>query len=551
MNNNQDNGTNNGGIYSKFQERLRKIRLSRIKRKKQNEEFIQERVKEIREVLGKTQPAKFRTKGIDSVAKGVTVENIKDDTVSKVIVDIRETSVDRNYSRKGVMASNDKDNVVLGKNQSNVFDRNINVNNNVVISNQKDIIIKNDNKEDTRLEDIVKDIRTNKPKVRRSKRVGIGLEDKKDLSIVSKEKKQELLHEIGADIIDKIKESFEDKLDELEVLESELFLLSEKQKSELELKKIKEIKTRINELIEKINLIIDQYNLYKKNYYIDNVIGIDDNIIVDDIIDYRNLLDSFEDEKSFVKEYKALEEFKSLYSNLVEIKEETEKLQIDNEKKIDEYEIRDKKYDNIKLGMVSVLDIDKKCSLEIERQNEKFKDLMSKVDVINREEYVTTHLRGMGELISSSLRYMGMLLISPLTGMLPGIGVQTLAVRRMIGNAYRNLHLESVQHIHYEGINYESEINRNLNDVNYIECLVDDTLSDVKRLKEDFMRIYNSSIPGYEDTLKRINIIEQKLLHNQNKVSLVKNNLKRSKKLNENKLKRVRELNEAEQKRAA
>ena len=57
------------------------------------------------------------------------------------------------------------------------------------------------------------------------------------------------------------------------------------------------------------------------------------------------------------------------------------------------------------------------------------------------------------------------------------------------------------------------------------------------------MSIYNSNIPGYEDTLKNIEKIENKLLHNQNKVFIIKNNLRRSKKLNEDKMIKVRELN--------
>ena len=42
----------NGGILSKFQERLRKIRLSRISKQKKNQEFIDEKVKEIRKSIG-------------------------------------------------------------------------------------------------------------------------------------------------------------------------------------------------------------------------------------------------------------------------------------------------------------------------------------------------------------------------------------------------------------------------------------------------------------------------------------------------------------------
>lgn len=492
----------NGGIYSKFQERLRKIRLSRIRRKQQNDKFIQDRVQDIRKTIQKDTTPGYRA----SIAPQ---PKEKDDSLSEVIIDIRKTTKDREYVKNKVGVSKDE------------------VNSNITIEKNNNIDSK------------IIDIRKNKPKIRRAKRY---ISDIKKENITNKEK-EELLREMGADIVDKIKESFEDKLDELEVLSSELYLLNQQQNNELELKKVEGLKKRINELIKKVNELIDQYNLYKKNYYIDNVIDIDDTIIVDDIINYRYLLDSLDGEKKFVKEYKALEEFKSLYNNLKEVRDETEKLVYSNEEKIEEYEIRDKKYDNIKLGMLSASDTYKKCSSEIEKQNKYFKDLMDKVTTINSKEYTTNHLRGIGNLVNQSLKYMGLMLLSPLVGFVPGIAMQTIATKKMIGNIYKHMHIEEIRHIHYEAINYDSEINHHLCDVSYTENLIDDTLKDVERLKEDFMMIYNSNIPGYDDTLKNIQKIENKLLHNQNKISIVKRNLKNSKKLNEDKLKKVRQLN--------
>lgn len=486
-----NNQSSNGGIYSKFQERLRKIKLSRLKKKRKNKEFIDDKVKEIREVIrnDKTPHYKVSIKGVNSL----------DDVVSN----IRMTAKDRNYGNR---------------------------------------IVGVDVEDDDKLEDTILNIKENKPKLGK-KKVGY-VSKNKNFTNMSRDERTTFLNDMGVDIIDKIRNSFEDKLDEIDVLESELFLLSLEIKSEVELKKAREVKNKINELIDKINVIIDQYNLYKKNYYIDNVIGIDDSIIVDDIINYRTLLDSFDDEKKFVKEYKALDEFKALYSSLVEVKEETERLQKDNEDKIVKFGIRDKKYNNIKLDMIKALDIDKKCSLEIDRQNEYFDRMMEKISKINREEYVTAHLRGLGGLLGNSLKYLGLLFVSPFTGMIPGITMQTIATRRMIANAYNHIHLEEVKHVRYSAINYDSELNHHLTDINYAEDLIDDALRDVDNLRKEFMYIYDSKVPGYEDTLKKINKIEKKLLHSQNKVSIVKKRLYANKKLNSDKLIRVRELND-------
>ena len=374
---------------------------------------------------------------------------------------------------------------------------------------------------------------------------------KSELSAMSIEERKTRLKTLGVEITKKIREGFEEKLDELEVLESELWLLNQQHNSEVELERVREIKKKINDLIDKLNLIIKQYNLYAESYYMDNVIGLDDNVLLDDIIDYRTLLDSFEGEQDFIEEVKALDEFKALYDSLVEIKADTEKLQEENEEKIEEYDIRDKKYDSIKLEMISALDIGKKTDLEVSRQNEYIKRLMEDIEKIDRHEYVTSHLRGVGALLSSSLRYMRALVMSPLSGMIPGIGMQALVARRMIANAYRHLHFEDINHVYYEAIDYDSELNHHLLSVSYVEDMVDGAIKDVSRLREEFMSIYDRRIPGYEDTLKKIGEIEKNLVRSQNRVLLAKKNLKRSKKINENKLVRVRNLNDEAKKNAA
>lgn len=535
-----EQGSSNGGFRSKFQQRLKRMKLLRIfkfkysrdlnKEKESQEQFIAEVINNIKSTSG---GRSYNNKKVgvpneirDNARKvNIVQEEVKDDNLN---IKIESENLDIVEKYGAIVEDESKKKAVRGG----------------VQEDKNTTLVKDDKVNTNVLEDKVKHIKDNKPKVNRSKSRKFISDNKDKINTIDDVKKHDLLNEMGTDIINKLKESFEDKLDELEVLHSELYLLSNYQDNELELKKVKEVKKKINIIIDRINEIIEQYNLYKRNYYIDNVIGIDDSIIVDDIIDYRYLLDSFNDEKKFVKEYKALEEFKSLYNNLEEIKKETETLQKDNEEKIEEYGIRDKKHDDIKLKMIKDIDINKTLECEIDKQNKYFNELMSKISVITKEEYMTRHLKGVGSLISQSLKYMGLMMLSPLTGMLPGIAIQTLATKKMIDNAYKKLHLEEEKHVRYDAINYDSELNHHIVSIGYTEDLLDDTLKDVKKLKEDFMMIYNSNIPGYEDTLKNIEKIENKLLHNQNKVSIIKTKLKKSMKLNEDKMIKVRELNQ-------
>lgn len=535
-----NDSSNNSGVYGKFRQRLHNIKLARFKR--------------------------FRLSRIVGFSKTKKEEFKKENKVflDGVVKDIRATSKERNYKRRkrAVVAEDDELDISIARKE--VTTGIIYNNEPVVPEYYEDYLYMLNESDYTRDKDgkvvINGVVVIDGNKISRSKQTKDNKKmsfsfsyssTKRELSAMSTEERKERLKTLGIEITRKIREGFEEKLDELEVLESELWLLNQQNNSEIELERVRELKKKINDLIDKLNLIIKQYNLYAESYYMDNVIGLDDNVLLDDIIDYRTLLDSFEGEKDFVKEIQALDEFKTLYDNLVSIKEETSKLQEENEEKIEEYDIRDKKYDSIKLEMISALDIGRKTDLEVSRQNEYFKRLMEDIEKIDRHEYVTSHLRGVGDLLTSSLRYMRALVMSPLSGMIPGIGMQALVARRMIANAYRHLHFEDINHVYYEAIDYDSELNHHLLNVSYVEDMVDGAIKDVSRLREEFMSIYDRRIPGYEDTLKKIGEIEKDLVRSQNRVLLAKKNLKKSKKINENKLVRVRKLNDEAKKNAA
>lgn len=535
-----NDSSNNSGVYGKFRQRLHNIKLARFK--------------------------KFRLSRIIGFSKTKKEEFKKENKVflDSVVKEIRDTSKERNYKRRkrAVVAEDDELDISIARKEVTTG---IIYNNEPVdpeyyeeylyMLNESDYTRDKDGKvviNGVVVIDGDKVSRSKQTKDNNKKSFSFSYSStKRELSAMSIEERKIRLKTLGVEITKKIREGFDEELDELEVLESELWLLNQQHNSEVELERVREIKKKINDLIDKLNLIIKQYNLYAESYYMDNVIGLDDNVLLDDIIDYRTLLDSFEGEQAFIDEVKALDEFKALYDSLVEIKADTEKLQEENEEKIEEYDIRDKKYDSIKLEMISALDIGKKNDLEVSRQNEYIKRLMEDIEKIDRHEYVTSHLRGVGALLSSSLRYMRALVMSPLSGMIPGIGMQALVARRMIANAYRHLHFEDINHVYYEAIDYDSELNHHLLSVIYVEDMVDGAIKDVSRLREEFMSIYDRRIPGYEDTLKKIGEIEKNLVRSQNRVLLAKKNLKRSKKINENKLVRVRKLNDEAKKNAA
>lgn len=562
-------GTNTGW-YSKFQERLKNIVRSRSKKNRYQDDSLQDKVDNIKEKLKKDSSRNIIVSDNDknlergSVVRHVRVGVSEKEVRVKEVVEASEIVKEKRISnpKKSIIVgkekdidkvtSSPKDNnkvVTVGLIKKRVVglgedDKKVDLEANKIVGSKQQSNAPSQAKVN---KDNIRDDSTNKKVIVLKKNFGYHdshADIRDNIQNLTEEEKDKLIDDLSSSIIQKIKGSFEDNLDELEVLMSELYFMKEEQDVALEMKQVKEIKKKIDELIDKINKLIDEYNLYKKNYYIDNVILVDDNVLVDDIIDYRMLVDSLDAEKEFVKEYKLLEEFKSLYSNLSAVREDTVKLVKDNEHKIEEFDIRDKKYDEIKLGVVKVEQIQKDCLEEIDSQNEYFANLMKKIEDINTEEYVTYHLRGIGDLLGQSLRYIGLMMMSPFGGLIPGIAVNTLMTRRLINNIYRNMRIEEVNHVRYNAIDYDREINGKITDVDYTSALISDTLTDIEKLKEDFMLQYNSKIPGYDETLMKIEKAHALILRNQNRLEIVKKNLLRSKKINANKLVRVKNLNE-------
>lgn len=564
----------NSGRFSKFQELLRNIRLSRLKREKfqkENEAFVQEKVKEIKETIQKDK-ACYRIRvprGVQGVTnKKVTLVKKEKQTQKVIISPQTKTLLEDNIS------SSNKDDKEIKKNQD-LYDEKILVvkKKKVGIAVDDDLKLKDETvnnlsrkkRANDSLEKSKKDeeslislqefeVKKNEEHSNSSEKIKpkkFGYSFERDISQrrarfrkLGDSEKKEYLKNLESEIIYKIKEQFENYLDEVDVLSGELYLLDDRLKDEVELSKVILLKKKIHDLVEKINYIIDQYNLYQKNVYLDHVVGLEDVTLIDDIIDYRDLLELDCDKKNFTKEYKKLEEFKRLHDHLLEVREETMQLIDQNQEKVVSYEERDKKYKKMQQEFRIDSSYLLKCNQDIKKQDEYFAELNKKIGNIQSEEYTTYRLRGLDQLVNSGLRYLGTMMMSPFSGLIPSIGMQALATRRMVRSAYQNMHIEEVRHVRYSATDYEKDILSKLTDINYTSDLLEQTLNDVYRLKEKFLLQYQSNIPGYDEFLKKINILEEKVLHQQNRVDLVKKRVKKSQKLNEQKMMRVKNLNQ-------
>ena len=118
----------------------------------------------------------------------------------------------------------------------------------------------------------------------------------------------------------------------------------------------------------------------------------------------------------------------------------------------------------------------------VRRQEMLLKELNEKVCKIDSYEKVTYRLNGFNQLLANSFKYLGLLLVNPLKGVVPAIAVQTVITKNIVKNLYNNLEWEESRRMVYDAIDYSSTINNAINDLDYTGRIVDGTLEDIVNL---------------------------------------------------------------------
>lgn len=331
---------------------------------------------------------------------------------------------------------------------------------------------------------------------------------------------------------------------ECEIVESEEYILNKYEDNNSIYLKAIDINNKINTLLKKLEKINKEYKLLKNNNLIEEPLLLDDSLLIDDIINYRKSLQKEEINK-IPKKIKLLEEYKYLYKNLDDLVEKTEKMKEISNKRVQELSARDKKYKDAKNKIVNLEEVENCCNLIIEKNNNYLEELSKKVDKISERKYVESKLKGMNGFLTSSLRYIWLLSLTPLRGILPGIGARTVATRKLLHNMLKNMHYEKQEKIIYSLGNYESEINNKIYDIDSLNYNINLALEDVQKLKKEFKDYFLSySFKEYDKAYKKIELIEKNIIDNKNKVYLIKEKLIKSKELNRNTLTKVRKLND-------
>ena len=359
-------------------------------------------------------------------------------------------------------------------------------------------------------------------------------------------KPKEKIDYLNNQIVNKIKKRLVKYLDEIEMLESELYVINAISKDEATIEELNKTKAKVNALINKINSLKEKYKLIKN--YVDNELFIDDkDDFLDEDIDYlKQLATSAEIGKNKstikkIKEYKLL----SLELDLIEAK--VKDLNSIKEKKKEELNLRDDNYQKLLDTYINNRTISEQCQKVMAEQEKALASI--NINDIEAITNTTTRLVGMGEVFRSGLRYIGTVM-NPFKHTKNGIAQSTILAKRLVDNALNNVHMETRTKISYQATDYSYEIDRCLNELEYLSSTIDKSLEDITYLKNRYISElikYKYRVPKIAKTYQDIIKLENLLLSNKRKTQMMINKTNNLELANKNKLIKVKKLNNQEQ----
>lgn len=349
-------------------------------------------------------------------------------------------------------------------------------------------------------------------------------------------------------IIDLIKKDLTKIVNELEILESELYVINEINNDDRTLEECRKNLAEVRKILARIEELKQKYDFLKDNFDFEYLLESDNNELIDNVIHLRDMFGNNE-VKATVEDYKLLEEYKSLYLKIDKIHENTYKLEEERKKKEEELKDRDIDFNKLKENVYNVNRANDNYNFFVSQQDKLLKELSEKISKINSYESVTYRLKGFGKYLFNSFKYMGLLMMSPLRGFMPSIATQTIITGNVVNNLRKGLMWEENRRMVYEAVDYSGTIYNAINDLDLTDRMVDATLDDLIKFKMEYnekFKKYHGDFLEYREVIDKINSLQEKMLGNKIKIEIMKTRMKQYEKENENKLKLVRKLNDNE-----
>lgn len=344
-------------------------------------------------------------------------------------------------------------------------------------------------------------------------------------------------------ILKKIKNKLKKELNELEVIESELYLINKGQIDYQTKEQIETERKKLMKLIEKIKKLKEQFQIFKDNNYLEDIIWLNDENLMDDIIKYKELA-TLEDKENIKKHLELFEEYKTLYIKLEETEKVNQKLDEQNQKKMEIKKEEDKSYDAYVESSKEFQKIGLKMDKFLIKQENNMNKLASQIEKITSKEIVEKQIKNLDKLLYYDAKYFFALMLTPLKGVFPSIAMNVVATKKMVDNIRKTVHIEEIKKTVYEAPDYIKELDYTLYSLADVGMILDSNIDRLKSLEIEIKEKFQNYDPEKtEQILKNITKMRKILDNNRYKLEKVKNSVYGNIKKNEKVKKKVKELN--------
>ena len=359
--------------------------------------------------------------------------------------------------------------------------------------------------------------------------------------------------ELEKKIIDLLKTDLMKMLNELEIYESELYILSELNSDEKTLVQCREHLSEVRKVLDQVNEIKERYDFLRDNFDFEYLLETDSNELIDSIIELKNMFGN-NDVRATVEDYKLLDVYKQLYLKVDEMHTKTYEIEEQKKKHEQELKDRDSNFEKLTKDVYNIGMANESYESFIKQQNRLLVDLSEKVSKIDSHESVTYHLKGYGRYLFNSFKYLGLLMANPFRTLIPSIVFHTAMAGAAVQESRKGLQWEENRRMVYEGVDYFGVINQAIHDLDVTSNMVDASLYDLVRLKSEYSSKYSryeGDFYEYGDVMRKINKMQDAMIGHKMKIEMMKNRVLEQERANKNKMKLVRKLNDDAIKKAS
>ena len=378
------------------------------------------------------------------------------------------------------------------------------------------------------------------PQINDSKVKDIAIEKKLNAKV--NENKINLLEQ---KIVNKILEVVEEYKSELDVINSDIYIINLTFKEVKTKEQCEEEQKKIKILMEKINKIKDDFKVLKSKNLNNDYLEINDWSLVDLISYYKSILETIPNTKEIENSIKKMEIFEETNKILDKLNVEIKTLDKSNDEKLEKEKVNIEKFNQIK---DNVFDFDNEYSRYmrfIKEQNNIIEELDQKVGNIEKTEQIKYKFVGYDKLFLNTLKYTSLLLLSPLKGAFPVIAISTLATKNSIELLSKEAHVEKTKKINFNVEDFSNTISSNISSIDIMGSMIESSLNDIKVIKNKLHLISPNSISlEYSNLMNRLNDFEEILKGNKSKINKLREKMNKNLIINKNAIIKVKKLNE-------